>query len=516
MSRTQNVVRNTKFAIISKIVTMSLSFVSRTIFIYYLGNVYLGVSGLFTDILQVLSFAELGFGNALILAMYKPVADNNVLQIEKLLKFYKKVYRWIALIIAVGGVSIIPFLQYIIKGANNLAINELRTFYAIYLFNTVVSYFVTYKFSYVNALQKNYIQTNVELIRNIVTVLMQILVMIVFRSFLLYLIVESVLLLISRVFISLYLNKKFPVLKCNTKESLSKEEQKPIFREVKGLALHQFSSIAVHSTDSIIISSFTSAGVIAVGLVSNYNLLINSVLGFVVIIFNSVTSSFGNLVATSSTEDYRKTFLTANFINFWIYGFCSIAFFVLIPPFIEIWIGKDSLIDSISFLLIIINCYLQGQSVIYNNARIGKGDFNRDKWLALLQAFVNLIVSMVFAKTLGLTGVYIGTVVSRLTYVLFRPISTYKFLFGKPCKEYFIKLITYFFVTSIAGLITWLLTYNLLNEVTIMRFIISAFIVAVVPNVLFFIAFFRSREFKDVINRAKDYISKRGKKHDEP
>lgn len=509
MSRTKNVIKNTKFGIISKIISMSLSFVSRTIFIYYLGSVYLGVGGLFSDILQVLSFAELGFGNALILAMYKPVADNDVDRIEKLLNFYKKVYRIIALIIATGGAILIPFLPYIIKGADGFTINEIRTYYVLYLFNTVISYFVIYKFSYINALQKNYIQTNIELIRYIVTASVQIIMIIVFRSFLVYLLVESALWLISRIVISIYLNRRFPILKSNSKTTLSKEEQKPIFKDVRGLALHQFSSIAVHSTDSIIISTFTGAGVIAVGLISNYDILINAVLGFVLIIFNSVTSSFGNLVATSTTEDYRKTFLTANFINFWIYGFCSIAFFVLIPPFISLWIGKEYIIDTTSFLLIIVNCYLQGQSTIYNNARIGKGNFNKDKWLAVIQALTNLIVSVIFANSLGLIGVYIGTVASRLTYVIFRPLSTYKFLFGKSSKEYYVKLISYFLIVSLAGYFTWLLSYNLLQEVTIIKFIICACIVAIVPNLLFFLTFFRSREFKDIKNRIKNYLSKK-------
>ena len=506
MSRTENAFKNTTYGIISKIVSLVLGFVSRTVFIYILGNQYLGVNGLYTEILSMLSLAELGFGTALNFAMYKPVAENDSEKILKLLDFYKKIYRIIALIVAIIGIALLPFLQYIVKGADQLSLFDLRLYFLIFLFNSIIGYFVSYKFSYVNSLQKNYVEANVNTILNVVTIVVQIAVIVLFRDFLAYLITQSVMLLISRFVLVLFLNKKFPILKKKPASTLTKEEKKPIFKEVRGLIVHQFSAVAVHSTDNIIISSLTGLGVVAVGLISNYNLLINSVLGFVTIIFTSITSGFGNLAASGSVDDFRSIFKIANFINFWIYGFCSIAFFVLIPPFITLWIGKENLIDTISFLLIIINCYLQGQSTIYNNARIAKGNFNKDKWLALTQALVNLIVSIIGAKFLGLVGVYIGTVVSRLVYVVFRPLSTYKFLFGKSSSEYYLKLILYFTIVCISGGITYLTTYYLLSSVNILKFILSTFIVAIIPNLIFTLIFFRSKEFKEFLVRVKSFM----------
>ncbi len=506
MSRTENAVKNTTYGIISKIVSLVLGFASRTVFIYILGNQYLGVNGLYTEILSMLSFAELGFGTALIFAMYKPVAEDDKIKILKLLDFYKKVYRIIALIITVIGLVLLPFLQYIVKGADQLSLFDLRLYFLIFLFNSVVGYFVSYKFSYVNALQKNYVETNINMVLNVITIVAQIAVLILFRNFLAYLITQSIMLLISRFILVSFLNKKFPILKEKPETPLTKDERKPIYREVRGLVVHQFSSVAVHSTDNIIISSLTGLGVAAVGLISNYNLIINSVLGFITIIFTSVTSGFGNLAASGTIDEFRNVFKVANFINFWIYGFCAIAFFVLIPPFITLWIGKDNLIDTISFLLIIINCYLQGQSTIYNNARIAKGNFNKDKWLALIQALVNLVVSIIGAKFLGLVGVYIGTIVSRLVYVVFRPYSTYKFLFGKSSSEYYAKLILYFIIVCVAGVITYLATYYLLSNVNVLRFLLSAFIVAILPNIIFALIFFKSKEFKEFLNRVKNFI----------
>ena len=497
MSRTKNAIKNVGFGILGKILTMGFTFASRTVFIIVLGNTYLGVNGLYSEVLAVLSFAELGFGNALTFAMYYPVAHDEHEKIIKLLDFYKIVYRIIAGLIALLGIIIVPFLPYIIKGADWLSIRELRVYFIIFLFNTVVSYFVTYKFSYTNALQKNYITTNFNTILSLVSSGAQIIVLLLTKSFFAYLLVNSGILLISRIFISTYLNNKFPIFKERPQEKLSKFEKKPIYKEVRGLIVHQFGSIAVHSTDNIIISAFTGMGVVAVGLISNYNLITSSVLGFVTILFSSVISGFGNLAATSSNRQFHKVFEYINFANFWIYGFCSVAFFVLIPPFIDLWIGTENRIDSISFALIIINLYLQGQSTTYNNARIAKGNFGKDKWLSLLQAIVNLVISIVGAYYLGLIGVYIGTVVSRLVFVITRPLSTYRFLFGESCVVYYKKLVIYFSAVCLAAISTYFLVdVLLLSNVTVIRFVISVAIVAVLPNIIFLALFFKTKEFK--------------------
>ena len=496
MNRTQYAIKNAGFGILSKILSLLVSFVSRTVFIYVLGSVYLGVNGLYAEILSLLSFAELGFGSAMTFSMYRPVANNDREKIVKLLNFFKKIYSIIACVIAILGLCLIPLLEHIIKGADWLSINELRLYFLIFLFNTVVGYFVSYKFTYLNALQQNYIQTNIEVIVTIVSNVAQIAVLLIFRNFLLFLIINSVVLLCSRVFITIYLNKRYPILKEKAAVPLSKEEKAPIYKEVKGLAVHQFASAAVHSTDNILISVLTEQGVAAVGLISNYTMLINSVLGFVLILFNSITSGFGNLVVASTTQNFRKVFQEINFANFWIYGFCCIAFWVLIPPFITLWIGADNLIDNTAFTLIIINCYLQGQSTAYHNARIAKGNFNKDKTWALVQAIVNLVVSIVCAKKYGLVGIYIGTIVSRMVYVIFRPHSTYTFLFGAKSIEYYKKLAMYFCEVIFAALITKWIVNLFLSDVTISNFILGVLIVAVLPNLVFLILNCKSKEFK--------------------
>lgn len=506
MSRTLNALRNSAYGIAGKIALLALSLVSRTIFIRHLGNAYVGVNGLYTEILSVLSFTELGIGNALIYAMYEPVAHEKELETVQLLDFYRKAYRLIACAVALLGAAVIPFLPHIVKGADFLTLRELRLYYVIFLFNTVCSYFVTYKYSYVNALQKNYITTTFDTAVSAVTVVIQIAVILLTDDFLAYLLTQSACLALSRIVAVLYLNRRFPILRKKPAEPLPAGKRRRIFTDVKALALGQFASVAVHSTDNIIISSLSGLGVLGVGLVNNYMMLINHVLGFVTILFNSVVAGFGNLAATSGQEEYREAFEEANFINFWIYGFCSIAFFVLTPPFIALWIGEESLIDSVSFLLIIINLYLQGQCTIYMYARSAKGEFRRGIVPVIVQHIVNLVVSIIGAKTLGLVGVYIGTVVSRLVLVM-RPSLEYRYFFGRSAWEYYGKLVLHFAATFLAGLAVYAAVQPLLPAASWGRFVMGVCVVAILPNLIFLLLFFRSKEFKAVLVRVKNLLS---------
>lgn len=509
MSRTTNLIRNTIYGVAGKVLTLLLSFASRTAFIYFLGDTYLGVNGLYTEVLSVLSVAELGFGSAMIYAMYAPIARKDDAKIVQLLDFYKKIYRVIALVIAVLGVSLLPFLQHIVKGADTVTLFELRLYYLIFLFNTVVNYFVTYKYSFVNAQQLNYIVNTFDAVVNMAVIAVQIIVIFLTRNFLAYLLAQSAMLLLSRIAATVYLNRRFPVLKQKPETPLPQEERQGIYKEVKALAFYQFASAAVHSTDNLIISSLSGLGVVAVGLVSNYTLIINNVVAFVDILFVNSTSGFGNLVAEGTTNQYRKAFHEMSFLASWFYGFCAIAFFVLIPPFITLWIGADKLIDTASLLLIVINCFLQGAYGVYFRARNAKGNFGKDKWLAMNQALINLVISIIGAKTIGLAGVYVGTVISRLYTVIFRPIRTYRFLFDASPREYFLRLAGYCAAVAAAGLITWLLCGMVLTEVTLLRFAAAVMIVAIVPNVLFCLAYCRMEEFSALLYRVKNILGGR-------
>ena len=501
-NRTKAATKNMAWGIISKIISLVLSFGSRTLFIYFLGKEYLGINSLYTEVLSMLSLAELGFGSAFTFAMYKPIASNDEEKIRKLISLFKKVYNTIAVVVAVMGLSLLPFLQHIVKGADSLALSDLRLYFVIFLANTVINYFVQYKTVYVNARMQSYVVTNIEMVTNFVIIVSQCVAILIFKNYLVYLLVHTSLLIASRFLISFYLNKKFPILTEAASAPLPEEDKKAIYKNVRGLVLHKFAGVAINSTDNLIISTMSGLGVIGVGLVSNYNTLINSVTAFINIVLSALTPGFGNLVASSSQKHYKEVFDEVNFYDFWIYGFCSIAFLVLIPPFITLWLGDDFLIDSAPFFLIILNVYIRGQSGVYTNARDAKGNFNLDKWVSVVEAIINLIVSIVCAKAWGLVGVYVGTIISTLFYAIAKPIKTYRFLYGESVRGYFADFLKYLVITVAAGVATYFVSTKIFAlGVSIPTFLLACVVVVLIPNGAFYIIFRRTKHMEQMINR---------------
>ena len=499
-SRTSFAIKNVFYSYIGTFTTTILSFITRTIFIKLLGSNYLGVNGLFTDVLGVLSFAELGFGTAMNFSLYKPVAENDREKIKSLIYLYKKAYYAIAIIITVLGLLLLPFLHFIVKDPGN--IGDIRIYFLVFLFNTVSSYFVSYKYSIINAEQKNYIYTNVNTLTIIVQNIIQIIVLLVFKNFLFYLITAAIVLILQKVIFNVYLNKKYPLLLEKNIQPLDEYDLISIKRNVKGLILHKFGDISIHQTDNIIVSSCIN--IATTGIISNYNLIINTLQSFLNSIFNNVTSSFGNLVATTTKEKQLDTFMKYNFLNFWLFGFCSICILTLVQPFITLWIGGNNLIDILSLFLIVINFYLAGQRVAFLNFKTAYGIFYDDKFVVLQAALINLIISILLAQLIGLPGIYIGTVVSGLYQSIRRPKIAFFRMTGVSVKYYFIVLIKYFTVVFITGF----LLYSMFSflEITWLSFLMMIIVNCIVINLIFIIIFKNTNEFKYMINLLKNLL----------
>ena len=135
MGRLQHTIKNIIFGYIGNLSSTVLGFILRTVFIMKLDETLLGVNGLYTGVLSLLSMAELGIGTALNFSLYAPVAQKNYDKIKSYMQFYKKAYRIIGFLVAILGILLIPFLKYFIKDPGNYGIKELTVYYLVFLFN---------------------------------------------------------------------------------------------------------------------------------------------------------------------------------------------------------------------------------------------------------------------------------------------------------------------------------------------------------------------------------------------
>lgn len=505
MGRVKYATRNIIFGLAGNVVTMLLQFALRQVFITKLGDTLIGVQDLYTEVLTMLSLAELGVGTALNYSLYGPVARGEKEKIKSYMLLYKKAYRAIAVAIAAIGVALLPFLDGIVKNPGYLTLGELRLYYLIFLFNTVSSYFVAYKYSLANAEQKNYIQTNADTVSKMVAVVLQLAALFVLPDYLLYLLLQAGVLLGQKIFISWYLNRKYPILKEKEVQPLSKEESDVVIKKTKALMLHRIGDMARLQTDAIIISSIL--GVVWVGLIGTYKLIVNSVSNYVNVIFNSVISSFGNLIATEGKERQFELFQVYRFLGIWIYGFSAVGFFLLLSPLVELYVGKDKVLAVSIISWFLIDYFFKGERVVLSNFKTAAGVFEQDKYLTLIQGFVNLAVSIVLVRKIGLAGVFIGTVVSGLIANITKPVIIYRVCFDKTAGAYFKESVKYLAVIGAALAVLIPLKGLLMPRVTIPGFAVMMILITLVFNGIFLAVFGRSKEFKYLYRMVKGRLS---------
>ncbi|MBE5831433.1 MAG: polysaccharide biosynthesis protein [Butyrivibrio sp.] len=495
MGRIKSAKRNIAFGYVGQIATAVMSFILRNVFILYLSENLLGINSTYTNVLALLNMAELGIGTALNFSLYEPVARGDKEKIKSYMQLYRKAYYVIAMVVAVIGLALVPFLKYLVKNPGEMTVRDMTLYYLIFLFNTVSSYFVAYKYSLINAEQKNYVQTNIITITKIFTVIFQIIVVVTTKNFYLFLLTDAFIQLIQKIFVSRFLDNMYPFLREKNVKPLLKEESDLVWSKTKALVFHKVGDVARLQTDAIIISSLIEVRI--AGHVDNYNLVISTVSNFVNILFNSVISSFGNLIATESKQKQFDIFKVYRFFASWIYGFSCVGFMVLLTPLVKLWLGDNWLLPSAAVYCILIDYYFKGDRIVLSNYKTAAGVFEQDKYLALIQGIVNLVISIWLVQTpLGLTGVYIGTIVSGLIANVTKPVIIYRTCFDKGASEYFIDSAKYL-VSLIAVLITCnLISSVVLAKLSILTWILMGVIITIVFNGVYFILYGRSREFK--------------------
>ncbi|MBE5839897.1 MAG: polysaccharide biosynthesis protein [Butyrivibrio sp.] len=505
MGRIKSATRNIAFGFIGQAATLILSFALRTIFIMHLSEDLLGVNSMYSNILSLLNMAELGIGTALNFSLYGPVARGEKEKIKSYMQLYRKAYRVIATVVAVVGLLLVPFLKYLAKNPGDVSERDLTLYYLIFLFNTVSSYFVAYKYSLVNAEQKNYIQTNILTITKIVTVSIQIAVVVITENFYLFLLTDAAVQLVQKVFVSIYLDKKYPLLKEKNIEPLAKAESDEVWNKTKALVFHKVGDVARLQTDAIIITSFIQVKM--AGYVDNYNLVLNSVSNFVNIIFNSVISSFGNLIATESKQKQYEMFKVYRFFASWIYGYSCVGFMILLTPLIRIWIGDKWVLVPAAVYCILTDYYFKGDRIVLSNYKTAAGVFEQDKYLALIQGAVNLVLSIALVQTpLGIVGIYIGTIVSGLIANITKPIIIYRACFDMDASSYFVDSFKYIASLLFVLLSCHFISLKVLSNLNIFTFLIMAVIITVVFNGVYFILYGRSEEFKYLFGKLREKL----------
>ena len=492
--RSKNSIINAIIAMIMYIVTILASFLTQRIFIRTLGNEYLGLNGLFNNILSMLAVIELGFGTAVIYNLYKPIADKDEKKINALMNFYRKIYNIIAIAILVLGVCVIPFLDYIV---GKVSIKENISFlFVLALIDIVASYLLTYKRSILYANQKTYIVNIIHIAYTILVNILEIIFLIETRNYVTYLIIKIIFRILENIIITIIANKMYPFIINGKKEKLDKESKSEIMKKVKGLLFHKIGGTVVFSTDNIIISKFL--GVATVGLYSNYYMIINAITSLLGQVFSSIVASIGNLLLEDDKEKHYNIYKNFLLANSWLYMFCGACLLCLIEPFISLWIGEWYILEYGVLVVLVINFYIQGMRKTCSTFKDAAGIFYEDRYVPIFEAILNIVASVILIKKFGLMGVFLGTIISTAVIYLYSfPKFVYKKLFNKSYIQYLVEILKYFIITFVTVFITAYLTKVIdIGKSNFTELIKNMIICIIVPNLIYLVIFYRTSEFK--------------------
>lgn len=493
--RTTNSIKNILVAASGQILNILITFISRTLFIKILGIEYLGVNGLFTNILTIISLAELGIGTSIIYSLYKPIATGDYGKIKALMNFYKITYRIIGIVVIILGLVLTPYIELFIS--NPPEINNLRLIFLLFVFSTAATYFNSYKRAMIGADQKQYIVSVYQSVFIFIQNIFQIIVLYITENYVVYLVVQILLIVFQNIVISKKADKLYPFLKEKNAGKIDKETMHGIKRNVSAMVFHKMGSMVVSSTDNILISKMINISV--VGLYSNYSLIINAINGLLVQIFSSITASVGNLGVTTSEEYTQIVFKRVLFLNFWIYAFCSVMLFTLINPFIELWIGQEMLLGMPVITVIIANFYLSGMRRTVLTFREALGLYWYDRYKPIAESIINLVASVILARKFGLIGVFIGTTISTVTTSFWiEPLILYIYGFkrkGSDTLEYFTIITKGTIIFSLVLMITYKSSELIIGN-SIFSFFSKVLVSTILPNLLFTIIFWKNKHFK--------------------
>ena len=484
-----------------------VGFVYRTIFLMVLAKEYFGINGLFTHILQMFSITELGIGVALMYSMHKYYAKQDMDMIRGLITFYKKVYRLVALAVLLLGLCFFPFINSVVDVSQVPADVNIGRVYFLFLIQSVVGYLYIYKRSILEASQKQYIDYLFNSLVLIIGYVVRTAALLIWKNFELLLLLGIASDILMEWTFYLWVGHRYRDV-FNGKGSVPREEKREIYKNTAGLMCHKIGTIVVASTDSIILSKYVSLA--AVGIYSNYVTLVSAVYGLTAKAFFGLQPTVTNYVVANSREDSRELYFKILYINMWLACFTTVCLYLLLNPFIgEIWLDKSFLFSREVVMLICFQHYLQMARLTTHCFISSCGLFNRDKIRPLVESIINLTISVLLVKRMGIVGVFVGTCVSGLVTYFWR--EPYLILHKTLGGGYGKHLLTMFFWTVLTVAMC-LLGDAALRQIpdSVVGFTVKLLAAGIGSNLLILLLTFRSEGFRYVWNMLAGILRNRG------
>lgn len=478
-SRKSKTLTNSVWGLINRFCTLLFALLVRKVFVNNIDSEFLGLEGLFSNILGLFSFVELGFGNAISFNLYKPIHDNDRELINGIVLFYKKVYLAIGIVIISLSLMIVPFVPGLING-NTINNTYIRIAFLVYSLGIAITYFFSCKRTLLFASQRNYISLRVETIARIVCSVIQILALIYIKDYIVYLLVIIFNNLIVNIIISRYADE-LRIYDKKKKNFLPVNYINDIKNHVKSLAVTDLSWRGISSTDNLIISYFI--GIHSLTKNANYSTLIHALENTIISFLGGASASIGDMLTENDHNKTERNFDQYNFVYFLIAGFSMLEFSVLVNLFIELWVGSSFQFETNTVIILSINIFLY---LIFNPIADFinySGLFVYYKWHSVIALLINIASSIILSLYIDVNGVFIGTTITYF-YMIFMVVNILSNnLLDRSVLQYWGKLLRIFSIC----VVIYVIAQCVYNTIIIENLFLLLFIKGIIIALLYFL-----------------------------
>ena len=446
---------NVSVSIISRIVLLVAALCVRRLLIKYIGNEANGLDSLYSNIIGMISVAELGIGSAIAFSMYHPIVTGDKQKVAALYCLYKKMYRIIGLIILVTGLIVTPFLPYMMNDYDALNADVYVPF-LLSLVSVVLSYLYGARTALIEACKDNYITTAILSFSRLIRYGLQIAAILIWRSFVIYLgchIIDTLIVwgLTEAV---VRLRHGDIVTRREMVDSATKTE---VIQNVKAMSMHRISTAMVSTIDGLIISGYI--GVTVLGKYTNYTFIAHVLAGTIALFFSPLTSVVGHLCASKTKEKREETFNHFYFMNFALGLVFFLGYFSVVDYLVLLFFGPGLEMSRPIVFIITMNSfthYMRNTTLLFRNA---SGSFYYDRWKAIAEGVVNLALSLlfvnIFPEDYRVVGVIVATIITTLLICYsVEPHVVFHHVFGKTPRAFYLRNYAY---TGLFAICLWIL-----------------------------------------------------------
>ena len=395
------------YGILTQAAAMLLGILIPKLYIVSYGSEVNGFLSSIGQIFVYVALLEAGIATASLQALYGPLAGENHREISRILAAADRYYRKTGIFYGLAVAAIAGLYPALIHA--DIPFSVMAGVILLQGASGAVNYFFLGKFTVLlRADGRSYICANAAALINIVSKLIQILLVLSGFQILTVQAAYFTLNLLQLIYIRAYVKKHYGWLDPGAEPDFSAIAQR------KNVMVHQIARLVFHNTDMLVLTWFCNLKVVSV--YALYSMIISCVTNVIDTLCTSVEFVLGQTFH-SDRQRFQKLYETYETYYLSTAFFLFTVVLLMLPSFVELYTAGITDIHYgdpwLPGLFVVLNLLLYARRSA-NQVINFAGHFRQTQSRAILEAGINLAVSLFLVRRIGIYGVLLGTIAALL------------------------------------------------------------------------------------------------------